>query len=170
MASLDSARTQNTDISIDDLVSRAQGGQVDAFAILYEEYLDRLYRYVYIRLGTVEQAEDITQEVFARAFERISSYHYRGKPFIAWLFRIAHNLIVDYYRRADRLRVIPVPEPVIVSGEDPVSIAENNLDALKLREATTQLPPAQKNAVTLRLLVGLSITETARTMEKAKVQ
>lgn len=168
MASLGTGRRRNTDICTEDLVSSVQSGQMDAFTVLYEEYLDRIYRYIYIRLGQVEQAEDITQEVFVRAFEGIPAYHCRGKPFVAWLFRIAHNLIIDYRRRADRVRFIPVPEPVMVSGEDPVSMAENNLDSLRLREAIAQLPPAQKEAVTLRLLVGLSIAETAQAMGKSE--
>ena len=168
MPRVDNAPKQNMDICTDELVYRVQSGQLDTFTVLYEEYFDRLFRYVYIRLGKVEQAEDITQEVFVRAFEDISTYRCRGRPFIAWLFRIAHNLIVDYHRRADRVHFIAVPEPVMVSVEDPVSIAENKLDSLKLREAVTQLPSAQKEAVTLRLLVGLSIKETARIMGKSE--
>ena len=165
---LDTARKQNMDICIEDVVSRAQSGQLDAFSILYEEYLGRVYRYVFARLSSVELAEDITQEVFLRAFEDISSFRFRGKPFIAWLFRIAHNLIIDHHRRSNRFRLIPVPEPVTNSGEDPFIVVESNLEMAKLRQAITKLPPAQKEAVTFRLLVGLSINETARAMGKSE--
>jgi RNA polymerase sigma-70 factor (ECF subfamily) len=168
MAALDSVRKQNTDNHTENCISRVQAGQTDAFMVLYKENLDQIYRYVYSRLGQVELAEDITQEVFARALEGIASYRCQGRPFLAWLFRIAHNLIVDYRRRTGRLCFIPVPEPVTTSGEDPVSIVEKNMDSSKLREAVAQLPPAQKEAVTLRILVGLSIAETARIMGKSE--
>jgi len=119
MESLDTAREQNTDVRIDELVSSVQSGQTEAFSLLYEEYLGRVYRYVYARIGKMEQAEDITQEVFVRAFKSISTYRCRGRPFLAWLVRIAHNLVVDYYRRANRLHFVPLAEPVAASGEIP---------------------------------------------------
>ncbi len=85
---------------IEELVAEARRGRRDAFGSLYEEYGERIYRYVYARTGQTEVAEDLAQEVFLRAFQRISSYHSRGTPFFAWLVRIAHNIVIDYYRRS----------------------------------------------------------------------
>ena len=79
---------------IEGLVSRVQNGEREVFALLYQEYFERIYRYVYLRVGQIEQAEDLTQEVFLKALNSISSYQYKGALFGSWLFRIAHNLII----------------------------------------------------------------------------
>ncbi|MFW6102882.1 MAG: sigma factor, partial [Chloroflexota bacterium] len=74
-----------------ELINRAAQGDVNAFSTLYENYFDRVYRYLYVRLGNAAEAEDITQDVFAKVIEAINSYQWRDVPFTSWLFRIAHN-------------------------------------------------------------------------------
>ncbi|GAH71496.1 unnamed protein product, partial [marine sediment metagenome] len=85
-----------------DVVSRAVKGDGGAFAQLYEEHFDRIYRYVYLKVGNQAEAEDLTQEVFVKALEAIGSYKWRNLPFVAWLFRIAHNQVIDYLRKQGR--------------------------------------------------------------------
>ncbi|MDP3879884.1 MAG: sigma-70 family RNA polymerase sigma factor, partial [Dehalococcoidales bacterium] len=81
------------------LVQRAKQGDQKAFAQLYEENFDRIYRYVALRIGDKTEAEDVTQQVFLKALKSIASFHWKGAPFIAWLFRIAHNQVVDHLRK-----------------------------------------------------------------------
>ena len=81
------------------LVRRAKDGDAQAFADLYECHLDQVFRYFYYRLGHREDAEDLTEQTFLRAWQAIGSYDYRGAPFAAWIFRIAHNLLVDHRHR-----------------------------------------------------------------------
>jgi len=84
------------------LVQRAQQRDQGAFAQLYEGYFDRIYRYVVLRIGNEMEAEDVTQQVFLNALRSISSFRWKGVPFSAWLFRIAHNQVVDYLRKKTR--------------------------------------------------------------------
>ena len=81
------------------LVQRAKQYDEEAFAELYEKYFDKIYRYVALKVGDRMEAEDITQQVFLKAIKSISSFKWKGFPFSSWLFRIAHNQVVDYLRK-----------------------------------------------------------------------
>ena len=92
-----------TDGDIVAIVQQAQNGEAAAFGQLYEIYSDRVFRYVAYRVDSDADAEDITEDVFIRMLEAIGSFKWRDVPFSAWLMRIAHNRVIDYYRRS-RLR------------------------------------------------------------------
>ncbi|MFQ5460582.1 MAG: sigma-70 family RNA polymerase sigma factor, partial [Anaerolineae bacterium] len=80
------------------LASRATRGDRAAYSALYERYVDKIYRYIYYKVGDREQSEDLTSQTFLKAWHAIADYEWRSYPFGAWLFRIAHNLVVDYHR------------------------------------------------------------------------
>ena len=84
------------------LVRRAQQRDPAALTQLYEENFDRIYRYIVLKIGDRTEAEDMTQQVFLNALKSISSFKWKGMPFSAWLYRIAHNQIVDYLRKKSR--------------------------------------------------------------------
>src|SRR4030042_745235 len=94
----------------ENLVRLAQKRDEKAFAQLYEAYFDRIYRYIVIRIGDATEAEDMTQQVFLKVLHSISSFRWAGKPFSAWLFRIAHNQVVDHLRRKSKRTTIPIEE------------------------------------------------------------
>jgi RNA polymerase sigma-70 factor (ECF subfamily) len=81
------------------LVERIQRGDQAAFQALYDKYLRLVYRYVQVRVGDPQESEDLTAETFIKAWHGLEKYQCRDKPVGAWLFRIAHNLIVDKYRQ-----------------------------------------------------------------------
>ena len=83
-----------------DLVRDAQDGNSQAFARLYDVYVERIYRYAYYRVSDDQAAQDITSEVFLKAWEKLGTYQPGSHPFIAWLYRIAHNAVIDHYRAA----------------------------------------------------------------------
>ncbi|MDE3092084.1 MAG: sigma-70 family RNA polymerase sigma factor, partial [Chloroflexota bacterium] len=89
--------------SEESLIARA-AHEADAFGVLYERYVDRIYNYVYYRTGNVHDAEDLTARVFYRALSHIYDYDQHGAPFAAWLYRIAHNLVANWYRDRSRRR------------------------------------------------------------------
>ena len=102
------------------LVGEAVRGDQGAFARLYEAHFDRIYRYVYLKIGDREEAEDMTQQVFLSALRSITSFKYQGTPFTAWLFRIAHNQIVDHFRKKTRRPVtLEIDETVPSGGAGP---------------------------------------------------
>ncbi len=150
------------------LVSRAVKRDAAAFGLLYEAYLDRIYRYVYYRVGTTSEAEDLTEQVFLRAWEAIDRYEARGVPFIAWLYRLAHNLVVDHYR-ARRL-VLPLEDigEAEEPGEDVSEIVENQLDVQELRDALQHLSPEHQQLIVLRFVEGMSHAEVAQITGKTE--
>ena len=90
--------TNHHNIPEDIALAKASNGDKDAFGILYQRYVKRIYNYVYYRTGNQHDAEDITARVFFRAMRHIGNYTDRGVPFSAWLYRIAHNLVANWHR------------------------------------------------------------------------
>jgi RNA polymerase sigma-70 factor, ECF subfamily len=150
------------------LVREAVRGDQQAFARLYEAHFNKIYRYVYLKIGDQTEAEDMTQQVFLHALRSISSFKYQGTPFTAWLFRIAHNQIVDFFRRkTTRPPPVELDETVPANTKDPENMAELTLNIEQLQQATKHLTGAQQEVLSLRFAGGLSIEETARAMGKS---
>ena len=157
----------------EDLVRRAQRREPEAFGQLYEENFDRIYRYVVLRVRNQADAEDITQQVFLKALEKIGSYRWRGMPFASWLFRIAHNMVVDYWKKKSREKVTAVaPEEIdqvaAPSLNDPATLAELKFDMKQLAVACEQLSEGQREIISLRFAGGLSVAESAKVMGKSE--
>ncbi len=150
------------------LVRRAQQRDQQAFTQLYEEHFDKIYRYVALRIGDKVEAEDITQQVFLKALQSISSFRWKGIPFSAWLFRIAHNQVVDYLRKKTKLATVPIDESKTSFGSDPQLLIEQKLNIEQLISATKRLTEAQREVISLRFAGELSIAEVARVMDKGQ--
>jgi len=150
------------------LVGRAKQGEPEAFEQLYETYFDRIYRYIVIRVSNQADAEDLTQQVFLKALESIGSFRWRGVPFSSWLFRIAHNQVVDHYRKGSKRQTLPLDEENLLSDADPAAYAEQQLRGEQLAVACKQLTDAQREVISLRFAGGLSVAETARAMDKSE--
>ncbi len=156
-----------TDVSA--LVREAQQGGTAAFSALYEHYYDSIFRYVSFRTGNTTEAEDITAEVFVRMIESIHRFKWKGYPFSSWLFRIAHNLVVDFYRKKGRRRMVslenapPIMEEGVVDADARMDLELTMGDVRKAMEDLTDL---QREAITLRFAAGLSVAETAKAMGK----
>lgn len=155
--------------TLERLVAQAQQGNAQAFASVYEELFERVFRYMLLRVGEQAEAEDLTQEVFARVWEALPHYRPRGLPFAAWVFRIAHNLVVDRYRRKGRGQEVPLESGLgLAESHDPAEAALANLDAQHLRAALGHLTDLQRQVVLLRFGAGLSLQETARALNKSE--
>ena len=149
------------------LVRRAQQYDQEAFAQLYEEHFDKIYRYVTIRIGDRMDAEDVSQQVFIKVLQSISSFKWRGIPFSAWLFRIAHNQVIDYLRKKKRATV-PLDESLASSEDNPQLIAEQRLDIEQLVLAVQRLTEAQREVISLRFAGELPIAQVAEVMGKSQ--
>ena len=150
------------------LVRRAQEGDQNAFAQLYEEHFDKIYRYIALKIGDKIEAEDMTQQVFLNAFKSIASFKWKGVPFVAWLFRIAHNQMVDQLRKRKKQALPLIDELVVSSDSNPQLLAEHNLDVERLVLATRRLTKSQQEVVSLRFAGGLSTVEVAKIMGKSQ--
>jgi RNA polymerase sigma-70 factor (ECF subfamily) len=150
------------------LIERAQKNDSEALAEIYEANFDKIYRYIFFRVGNQAEAEDLTQQVFFNAVRSISSYKWRGAPFSSWLFRIAHNQVIDYYRKASKTQSATLDLPMAAADPDPVSIAEQEMDMEQVKGAIGSLTQLQQEVITLRFAGELSTAETARLMGKSE--
>jgi len=151
------------------LVRQAKENDEAALTKLYEENFDKIYRYIVLKIGDRTEAEDMTQQVFLKAFKSISSYRLKGSPFSSWLFRIAHNQMVDYWRKKSKRATVPLEESLVgSSNSNPGSEAERKMDIENLVAATKQLTSLQREVVSLRFAGGLSLAEVAKTLGKSE--
>lgn len=149
------------------LVQRAQQHDEEAFAELYEKYFDKIYRYISLKIGNRIEAEDMTQQVFINALRSISSFKWRGLPFSAWLFRIAHNQVVDYFRKKTRHPVSVLNESITASRDNPQKMIEQKMDIEQLVLATKYLTLSQQEVIALRFAGELPISQVAGIMGKS---
>jgi RNA polymerase sigma-70 factor (ECF subfamily) len=107
-------------------------------------------------------------QVFLKALESISSFKWRGVPVSAWLFRIAHNQVIDYWRNAKSKGSLPLDESLVSNDIDPEEVAETNLDISRLVKALRQLTKAQREVIELRFAAELSTAEVAKILDKSQ--
>lgn len=154
----------STEVEVTDLVRRAVRGDAQAFGALYDRYLERVYRYVYYRVGSVEEAEDLTEEIFLKAWEAIGRYREQGVPFSAWLMRLAHNHVVDYFRTCRP--TVQLAEAVPARTPDPEHVAEQRLATEAVLRAMRSLTSEQQQVLILRFIEELDHSEIAAIMGK----
>lgn len=156
------------DPSIVALVDRAVAlRDQEAFGALYDHYLDRVYRYLYLRTGHRADAEDLSEQVFLKAWEAIGRFQWQGRPFIAWLYRLAHNVLVDALRaRRPTASLNDDESPLDPPSETAARELTRTLDASVLGSAITQLTPEQQQVIVLKFVDGLDNTTIAEIMDK----
>lgn len=162
-------REERADTAEAELVRSASKGDAEAFAVLYRLYLDRIFRYFYYRVGDRQDAEDLTEQVFLKAWQGIRSYADRGLPFSSWLYRLAHNLLVDTrraHREIDRLdEALEIEAP----GLGPDEVVAQREEVRKLAWALSQLSPLEQSVVALRFIAGLDHRSVAAIVDKSEV-
>jgi RNA polymerase sigma-70 factor (ECF subfamily) len=150
------------------LVARAIEGDREAFGDLYERHLAAIYRYIYYRVGEPHEAEDLTEVVFLRAWEALGRYRSGDAPLMVWLYRIAHNLLIDRYRTAKELVPLEEHHPDGALHHQPERVMEVREEHHRLAKALQQLDPAQQQVLTLRFIAELSHAETATIMGRSE--
>jgi len=139
----------------------------NAFGELYDCFVERVYRYLYFRTGSHPEAEDLTEQVFLKAWEAIGRYRWQGRPFLAWLYRLAHNTHIDHVRSHK-------PTMSLNNDERPVELASSAasvelaraLDADLIARALAQLTPDQRQVIVMKFIEGLDNEQIARSMDK----
>ena len=134
------------------LVKKAVNGDVEAFGEIYSIYLDRIYRYVFYQVHNKVTAEDLTEEVFIKAWSGIARYKWKGLPFSAWLYRIAHNHVVDYFRTSRQHQSLD--EGFLEDGNRTEEIVEKKQILQTLTQALSALPVHQRHIITLKFIEG----------------
>jgi RNA polymerase sigma-70 factor (ECF subfamily) len=148
------------------LVRQARQGDANAFGLLYDAYVDRLYRFIYYRVSDVPLAEDLTSKVFLKAWENLPNYRYQGLSFGAWLFSIARNTVIDHYRTARQEPSLESVGPVTDESIDLERSLNESLQSDALAEALRQLTDEQREVLVLKFIIGYTTEEIARLMKK----
>ncbi len=153
-----------------DTLLRASQGDLEAFGVLYEKYVERIFNYVYYRTGNVHDAEDLTARVFYRALHHIHTYTDRGVPFSAWLYRIAHNLVANWHRDRSRHQEIPLSDAPTIhyKGEPPEVALMQTQERDALLRLIRQLPSERQHLLILKFLEHMSNSEIGETMGRSE--
>jgi len=150
----------------DDLLERAKAFDKTAITIIYDTYQQPLYRYVYRQVGSVETARDLTAEVFRRFLQSLKKGQGPSNQLRAWLYRVAHNTVVDFYRRQQHRNHYPLENQVLLSDENPAQTAEIHIESDRVRAALVQLTPDQREVISLKFFAEMSNQEAAEVMGK----
>lgn len=156
--------------AIHELVRRAQARDEGAFSALYEHFSPKIHSYLYYHLNghSSYEAEDLTNEVFIKVLEKIHTFEFRGLPFSAWLYRIAHNRLIDHVRGQPKAPSASIDDCLNLHQESAQRALENALDAEDLRAALVDLTEEQRQVIVLRFVQGLNTAETAAAMDKSE--
>jgi RNA polymerase sigma-70 factor (ECF subfamily) len=150
------------------LIERAKEHDHYALTRLYEDNFDKIYRYIVFKIGDRTEAEDMTQQVFLNAIQSISSYKSKGMPFSSWLYRIAHNQIVDHLRKKSKRPTVPLDDTLPLKSGDPRHDVEQKMELEEVIAAAGSLTAMQKEVISLRFASEFSVAECARTMGKTE--
>lgn len=148
------------------LIKQVKNGDAEAFGMLYEQYAEVIFRYIYSHLESRLDAEDLTEDIFMRAWKALPKYDERGLPFSAFLFRIARNSLIDYYRQK---KAVTSLDDIEVQSREPgleeaVDVKIENHD---LKKSMAGLREDYRNVLIFRFLSGLSPEETAQLMQRS---
>jgi RNA polymerase sigma-70 factor (ECF subfamily) len=150
------------------LVDRAVRGDTGAFGRLYDIYADRIYRHIYYRTANIEDARDMTQDVFARAWQVLPKYRRTSTPFLGWLFTISHNRVIDYYRTRKDHAYLDIDVTADTRGSSPEEFAEAQFNRYEVRRAVLKLPEDQQRVILLTFIEGMEYPEVAAILNKSE--
>jgi RNA polymerase sigma factor, sigma-70 family len=158
------------DLNDDEVLARAAKGDREAFGILYERYVGRIYNYIYYRTGNVSDAEDLTSRVFNRAISHIGLYRNVGVPFSAWLYRIAHNLVANWHRDNSRRQEVPLEDNHLTHqrGEHPEITLERSEELESLLTVIRKLPDDRQQLLILKFVENMSNAEIGMIMNRSE--
>ncbi|MDP2629435.1 MAG: RNA polymerase sigma factor [Candidatus Harrisonbacteria bacterium] len=151
-----------------DIIKRAKGGDKEAFAQLYEHYHPPIYRFVVLKVSMRQEAEDLTHEVFLSAWQKLPRFKHRGLPFSSWLYRIARNRVIDFYRTQKKHLNLEdaAGHPQFIDEPTQGILADVNIDMRRVQSAMESLTADQQDVLILRFIEEYSTKEIAQMMKK----
>lgn len=146
-------------------IRKAKQGEAASFGILYDHYTPQIYRFIYLKTGNKSEAQDLLHEVFLRAWQNVAGYNDRGLPFSSWLYQIARNRVIDYYRTKKDHR--DLTEVELVAAPE-ISLIDNKLSLKKIMEALKQLNEEYQSIIIMRFVNDLSPGDIAAALDKSE--
>ena len=155
--------------SDEQLVQQIQTGSGEAMSVLYRRHRPAILRYVQARIYDWQQAQDLTGEIFLRMVAYLPQYQATGAPFTAWLFRIAHNIVISHRQQESRTPLVDISQADNHSHpeDNPAYLVENKLEMDWVRQGLRQLDETQRDVIILRFLIGLPLQEVAHALDKS---
>jgi len=154
-----------------ELIYRAKSGDGEAFSQVYEECFTPIFRYIYLRVKNKAEAEDLTQAVFLKAYQSLPGFREQGRPFLAYLFTIARNAVIDFWRVNKKNAAADPDEALLVTADpkgDPVSRIDDRQAAEMVKQTIKNLTPDQQEVLSLKFMGELSYQEIAKIMDKSE--
>lgn len=152
------------------IIKNAIKGEAPAFGLLYDHYQPMIYRFICLKVSHREEAEDLTHQVFLQTWRKISEYDFQGFPFSTWLYRIARNEVIDYYRtKKTHLAIEDVIEtdlPELGTDDATIQLLDQNLNMQAVRSAIEKLRPIEQDVIILRFVEDFSPSEVAIFIDK----
>jgi RNA polymerase sigma-70 factor (ECF subfamily) len=150
------------------IVALAVDGDSRAFGALYDHYHPQIYRFIFLKVSSREEAEDLTHQVFLNAWLGIQRYRHRGHPFSSWLYQIARNQVVDFYRSRKEGISLEDVDPEAFAGKSGEADLERNLEVERAIAAVRTLKQEYQDVLILRFVEDMSVRETADLVGKSE--
>lgn len=156
---------------INELVAKSQKGDQQAFSLIYDQFADKIYKFIRIKVGTAEQAEDLLQEIFVKAWQGCKKLDVADLNFSAWLYRVASNTVNDHYRKVYRRPQTVELDPAfnIAAPDQTEKLAEDGFEAAAVRKVLDNLPDNYKQIIELRYFQDFTVEETAKVLGKSSI-
>lgn len=157
------------DAKTDELVRRAQAQDREAFGELYQMYGPKIFSYLTYHLGgRADVAEDLTEEIFVKVLQNVHTFRFSGLPFTSWLYRVAHNHMVDYLRAQPRRVTQSIDDCLEMPDQRAGDFEDHVVTTDQLKTALQAITPEQRQVVVLRIMEGLTIAETAQAVGRSQ--
>jgi len=161
-------KDSQTNLEVEGIVDRAAAGDVEAFGRLYDIYADRIYRHIYYKTSSVEDARDLTHDVFIEAWQALPRYKRTKTPFLGWLFTICRHTVIDYYRtRKDHAYL---NNEIIIEDyeKSPEKLVDEQFTQQEVRRAILKLPEVQQQVILMSFIEGFEYSEIASSLNKSE--
>lgn len=153
----------------EELIQNAKNGDAESFGALYDLYMPRIYRFIFLRTRRKEDAEDLTHQVFSSAWQSLRRYESRGFPFGSWLYRIASNAVIDHYRtEKDHAPLEAIPEEFTAEAARLEEKMDTAIDLDRARALLAKLEPDQQNVILMKFVENLPNKEIAEALGKTE--
>lgn len=148
------------------LVEEAQSGSSESFGKIYDLLVGKIYRFVYFKIGKKEEAEDLTENIFLKAWENLKSFQDEGLPFEAWIYRIARNLIIDNYRTQKKSVQLDAVMELEDNSLSPLDYTELRLNYESALKALEKLSDSYKEIIILKFIEEKTNEEISNILQK----
>lgn len=151
------------------IIKDAIKGEASAFGLLYDYYQPKIYRFIYLKVSNREEAEDLTHQAFLKAWVNLKTYRDRGYPFGSYLYRIARNLSIDFYRTRKETQPIEyITEDVIFASSTGLAALETKMALEKVHSVLLRLKPEYQEIIVMKYVEDMPNSEIALILEKSE--